>query len=668
MSNFFTVPDRKIDSQKYMVHILSIIWWTAINFVVGIGYVNHPEAWHRWLSIQIASLFIVIFNIAINRAGYTRIASWSLTIMIWLLITIPCFTNGGIMSPGIMAQMSVILTAGFLLGWRGGVAIGLITIGVDFWMAYVETMGILPPPTVSHSPITRWIGTLIPFGTLIALQYYATNHLRTGLMALQIEIVKREEAEKIKDKTVHNLEKRVNELRTLYEVSHILQNNGTSIEKLYPEIVEVIPMGWRFPAITSARLSISETDYTTKNFMKSDYSLLANTKTIKGTKISIEVVYSKELQQFDEDPFLNEESSLINMLLELITVDMEQREQKAELKDYKYALDISSIVSISDGTGAISFVNENFCNTSKYSTAELIGKHHSITVSPLYSPEYIEQLRTSMDKGETYRGELCNLAKDGTLFWVDIAIVPFLDENGNVYQYLSISHDITKRKEGEEIIKENELLLRKITSQIPGNTYMFEIEETGKLKMLFMNRGTDAHNHDVDLSKFGQHPDILRDIVHPEDNFRFNETMIEAYRSESMISIQYRIIVRNHTRWRWLQATSEKNNSGQTIWYGATSDITPLVDHLASIEQIVFDISHVIRRPVSSMLGLTQLLIDEKLTDNEIKELSKKLHTISKEMDKFITELGQVYNLKRKNTKFNIDIISSLDKRNDLFS
>jgi PAS domain S-box-containing protein len=668
MPNFFTLPDKKIDSQKYMVHILAIIWCTVISIVVCIGYINYPEAWQRWASILVASLFIGIFNITINRAGYTRISCWSLTIMIWLLITLPCLTGGGISSSGIMSQMSVILTAVFLIGWRGGVAIGLVTIAFDFWMAYIETIGILPTPTVIHSPISKWIGTLIPFSTFLALQYYATNHMRTGLIALEHEIIKREEAEKIKEKTVHNLEKRINELKTLYTVSRILQNKEVSTEKLYSEIVEVIPMGWNFPNITSARLSVADKDYTTINFKKSKYSLLAEMKTLKGTKIDIEIAYSMEMQQFEEDPFLKEEYSLIKMLIELLTIDLEQRERKAELKDYKYALDISSIVCISDGEGIISFVNENFCNASRYSASELIGKHQSITLSPLHTPDYITELRSIMEKGQTYRGELCNLTKDGTLFWIDIAIVPFLDENGKIYQYLSISHDITKRKEGEEIIKDSEKLLRKITNQIPGNTYMFETEKTGQYTMLFMNRGTDAYNYEYDLAQLNEHPEKLIENIHTEDLTKLNDAITEAIRTESMISVQYRIVVDNHIRWRWLQATPEKSNTEKTIWYGASSDINPLVDYLASIEQIVFDISHVIRRPVSSMLGLTQVLIDEKLTYEEIKELSIKLHTISEEMDKFITELGVAYNLKRQNTKFNIDIISSLDKRNDLFS
>lgn len=668
MSHFFTPPDRKIDFQKYMVHILAITWWAATSIVVSIGLINYPHAWQRWVSILVASLFIAVFNIFINRAGYTRMASWSLTIMLWLLITLPCLTSGGISSSWIMSQMSVILTAGFLIGWRGGVAIGLVTIGVDFWMAYMETIGILPSSTVLHTPISKWIRTLIPFSTLLALQYYVTNRMRTSLIALEREIIKRKEAEKIKDKTVHNLEKRVNELKTLYSVRHILQNKEVSTEKLYTEIVEVIPMGLRFPNITSARLSVADKDYTTINFKKSKYSLLAEMNTVKGTKIDLEIVYSMEMQQFEEDPFLREEYLLINMLIELLTVDLEQREQKAELKDYKYALDISSIVSISDGAGIISFVNENFCNASKYSASELIGKHQSITLCPLHKHNYISELKTSMENGQIYRGELCNLTKDGTLFWVDTAIVPFLDENGKIYQYLSISHDITKRKEGEEIIKDSERLLRKITNQIPGNTYMFETEKTGQYKMLFMNRGTDAYNYEYDIAPLNEHPEKLSEIIHPEDLTKLNDAITESIRTGSMISVQYRIIVKDHIRWRWLQAVPEKSNTEKTIWYGASSDITPLVDYLASIEQIVFDISHVIRRPVSSMLGLTQILIDEKLSDKEIKDLSNKLHTISEEMNKFICELGEVYNLKRQNTKFNINIISSLDKRNDLFS
>lgn len=185
MSNIFIIPDKEKNYQGYMVFVLALIWAVVTGLIVSVGFYYFPQIWQRWLIFLSVSVFIALFNLSLNGLGYMRLASWSLTIMLWLYITIPCYTAGGIMSLGILSQMSVILTACFLLGWRGGVLIGLFTLGADFWLAYIEMTGHLPEPSVPHNSITRWIGAIIPFGTILALQYYATNHLRTGLLAMK---------------------------------------------------------------------------------------------------------------------------------------------------------------------------------------------------------------------------------------------------------------------------------------------------------------------------------------------------------------------------------------------------------------------------------------------------------------------------------------------------
>jgi PAS domain S-box-containing protein len=668
MTNFFSLPHKEKDYQSYMLYMLAIIWSVVTGVIVSFGFYFFPHLWTRWLLFLSVSLFIAAFNLSLNRFGYTRLASWSLTGMLWLYITIPCYTAGGIIAPGILSQMSVILTAGFLLGWRGGLAIGLLTIGTDFGLAYMELTGNLPKASVIHNPITRWISAIIPFGTILALQYYATNHLRTGLIALQREILKREEAEKIKTQILCDLEERVKELKTLYTVSRILQDENTSSTKLFREIAEALPPGWQFPEITAASVSIAGADYTTNNYSPTECYQRAEMKTFNGTKVAIEVVYLETRPEADEGPFLKEERSLITMLVEMLKNNLEWREHRAELKDYKYALDVAAIVSISEVNGTFTFVNENFCKASKYSPEELLGKNHSIIWSGTHSSDYFVDLRNAMQDGKPYVGEFCSKAKDGTLYWVNSTIVPFLDESGETYQFLSINQDITKRKEGEEIIKQSEQLLKKITSQVPGNTYMFEIEENGNTKILFSNRGTDAFNHTYDLEELSKNSEKFREILYEDDKITFNDAMKEAFRSQSMISFQYRILVNGHIRWRWMQAVAEKEEDGKIIWYGATSDITPLVDYIVAVEQIIFDIGHVIRRPISSMMGITRLIIDNEHTEEEIRGISQNLFVISEEIDKFIRELNDAYQLKRQNTKFKIDVSSSIDKRDSLFN
>lgn len=183
-----------------------------------------------------------------------------------------------------------------------------------------------------------------------------------------------------------NLEERVKELKTLYAVGRILQDEDALPQQLFNKIVEILPQGWKYVDITAAKLSIDEISYFTANYKPSDYFQIAEIKTNNGTKVIIEVVYLQAMPESDEGPFLKEERSLINMLVEILKSDLERRERKAELKDYKYALDVASIVSISKMDGSFSFINENFCKTSKYTFDELIGEQHSILWSLNHPP------------------------------------------------------------------------------------------------------------------------------------------------------------------------------------------------------------------------------------------------------------------------------------------
>lgn len=281
-----------------------------------------------------------------------------------------------------------------------------------------------------------------------------------------------------------------------------------------------------------------------------EYSkLVAKGKNVTGVDIDAKYEISLLADSFNEMLIAQKEHEFL-----LIKSQAETLNTLKIYEHQQFAIDQHCIVTTTNRAGVIEYVNDKFTELSGYSESELLGNTHKILNSGLHDKSFFIDMYKDITAGKTWHGDICNKAKDGSLYWVNTTIVPFLNDKNVVARYIAIRTDVTESKLNQNALTRSKEQHESLIKNIPGITYrcLYDSDWT----MLFMSEQcVDITGYKV--QQFLNNNELaFGDIIYPEWQKHVEDVIESAIKSGLPWNVEYKIETRLKQQ-RWLH---EKGN------------------------------------------------------------------------------------------------------------
>lgn len=438
----------------------------------------------------------------------------------------------------------------------------------------------------------------------------------------------------------HDLEKRMKELRCLYDIASITGAPDITLPRRLEEIINILPRTWQYPEITCARITNNNREFKTENYRETEWKLSSDI-TVDGARAgAVEVAYLEARPELDEGPFSTEERLLIDAIAERLGIITEHRQVEEALwesEEFSSSLlehSQNPIVVINPDT-AIRYVNPAFEKLTGFTSTEIAGIKAPYPWWPEKSKEkYSSALEKDMASDSKRMERICQ-KKSGEPCWVELSSVP-VRHNGTLRYFLVNWVDITERKQAEE-------LLKMVSDSSPLGVYILQDDRLQYTNPLLQNL-TGYSEKELLGSE-------LLSLVRPEDSDVVKSSAVFTLEEKRPYPCEYRITNKaGQIKWV-MQTVSAIQYKGREAILGNLMDITERkylerkvieYEELSKMKSdLLATVSHELRTPLATIKGYSTMMLDyfTKLSPDEKNDYLKSIDKSTDRLTKLVDNL-----------------------------